>query len=253
MEKQTVQVLDRAFDILEELAHSREPLGLTELSRRTAISKSTIHRILKTLLERGMVNKTLDTNYTIGPKMFNMLSYHINSLDLQAEAKPQLTALQRSLGLTVYLGVLDGPYVSVIEKEVSDKEDDVFAEVGRRNPAHCSSMGKCLLACLSSEELEEVLYGIELEAFTPNTIINKKEFVRHLHQVRKQGWAVDNEESELDHRCIAAPVFNYRGDAIAVVGVSGTNNDLPDDQLDHISHQVMLTAKRISSAMGYDE
>ena len=253
MAKSTVQVLDRAFDILEELAFSRSSIGLSELSRRTTMSKSTVHRILQTLLQRGYVEQTATGSYVLGPRMFHTLSYHINSLELQAEAKPHLISLQKELGLTVYLGVLDGPFVSIIEREATDRADEVFTQVGRRNPAHCSSMGKCLLACLSKSELDSVLYGCRLEAFTSNTITSKKELVSHLHQVRKQGWAIDNEESELNHRCIAAPVYSYRGDAIAVVGVSGTNKEFSIDDIDKISKQVVLSAQRISVSMGYVE
>jgi len=253
MEKQSVQVLDRALDIIEELAHSREPLGLTELARRTSLSKSTVHRILGTLLERDYAKKNHDGVYTIGPKMFNTLSYHINSLELQAEAKPHLDALQKTLGLTVYLGVMDGPFVSIIERQATDRSDDDFTQVGHRYPAHCSSMGKCLMACLSSEELEEVLFEYELKPYTENTITDKRDFIKHLHQVRKQGWAMDNEESEENHRCIAAPVYSYRGDAIAVVGVSGVNDELPDEKAEHIANQVVQAAQKVSINMGYTE
>lgn len=251
MEKQTIQVIDRALDILEALAHSRNPLGISDLARKTDLSKTTVHRILHTLLERGYVEKSMEGTYVIGPKMFHTLSYHINSLELQAEAKPFLHALQKQLNLTVYLGVLDGPFVSVIEREASDRSDETFTQVGRRLPAHSSSMGKCLLACLSSDELEETLYEAELTSYTPNTITSKNELKKHLHEVRKNGWAMDNEESELDHRCIASPVYNYRGDAIAVIGVSGTNDELPDGSIEYIAQNVALAAQRTSNCMGY--
>lgn len=253
MEKRNVQVLDRAIDILEELAHSREPLGLSELARKTEISKTTVHRILQTLLERGYVEQNLEGAYDIGPKMFNILSYHINSLELQAEAKPYLSSLQRAVELSVYLGVMDGPFVSIIERETLDPSDEFFTQLGHRYPAHSSSMGKCLLACLSSDELEEVLYGVELKESTPHTITDKKEFIKHLHQVRRQGYATDIEESELDHRCLAAPIYNYRGDAIAVIGVSGTNARMPAEKIDYVAQEVVRTAQHISSAMGYKE
>ena len=153
-----VQVLERAFDLLEALAQSREPLGLSALATQTAMSKSTVHRILATMLERDYDTKTLNGAYAIGPKLFSMLSYHINSLELQVEAKPHLAALERELKLPAYLGVLDGPFVSIISKEATNRADELFTRVGKRYPAHCSSMGKCLLACLSADELEETLY-----------------------------------------------------------------------------------------------
>lgn len=249
----TVQVLDRAFDVLEELARARGPLGLSELAQRTSMSKSTVFRIARTMLGRGYVEQTLEGAYTIGPKMFDTLSYHINSLELQTEAKPYLAVLKRSLGLTAHLGILDGAYVSYIEKESTDWGEEVYTQVGYRSPAYCSSMGKCLLACLSSAELDEVLYGYDFEAYTPNTFTGKAAFAKYLHQVRKQGWAMDREEYELGHCCVAAPVFNYRGDALAAVGVSGTPESIAEERLDDIAQQVMLAARRISERMGYVE
>lgn len=253
MAEKSIQVLERAFDIIEAIAHAQGPIGLSELAQVTGMSKSTVHRILATMAERGYVEKTLEGLYAIGPKMFDTLSYHINSLELQTEAKPYLALLKRTLGLTAHLGILDGGFVSYIEKESPDWSEEAYTQVGYRSPAYCSSMGKCLLACLSRGELEEVLYDYEFKPYTAHTFTRKDEFVKYLHTVRKQGWAMDNEEYELDHRCIAAPVFNYRGDAIAAVGVSGTNETIADDRIEHIAQQVVLAAKRISGCMGYAE
>lgn len=249
----TVQVLDRAFDILEELARARGAVGLSNLAQRTAMSKSTVFRILQTLVARGYAEKTLEGAYTIGPKMFDTLSYHINSLELQTEAKPYLAVLKRTLGLTAHLGILDGAYVSYIEKEATDWGEEAYTQVGYRSPAYCSSMGKCLLACLSSAQLEEALYGFDFQAFTPNTYTSKAAFAKYLHQVRKQGWAMDSEEYELGHCCVAAPVFNYRGDAVAAVGVSGAPESISPDRVEDVAQQVMLAARRISEHMGYVE
>lgn len=98
-----------------------------------------------------------------------------------------------------------------------------------------------------------MLYDYEFKAYTPNTFTRKDEFARYLHRVRKQGWAIDDEEYELGHRCIAAPVFNYRGDAIAAVGVSGTIETIADDRIEQIAQQVVLAAQRVSGCMGYAE
>lgn len=251
MGTRTVQSLDRALDILEELAQSRKPLGLSELAREVSLSKTTVHRLLQTLLERGYVEKVQSGKYVIGPTMFNTLSYHINTLELQAEAKPHLHALQNLLGLTVSLGVLNGPFVSLIEREATNQSSDIFNHVGRQLPVHCSSMGKCLLSCLSNDELEEALYGFELSRRTEHTITSKSQLRMHLREVRRQGWAIDNEESELNHRCISSPVYNYRGDAVAVLGVSGTADELPEDRIDYIAQQVVHAAGRTSASLGY--
>ena len=148
-----VQVLERAFDLLEALAQSREPLGLSALATQTGMSKSTVHRILATMFERDYVTKTLNGAYAIGPKLFSMLSYHINSLELQVEAKPHLAALERELKLPAYLGVLDGPFVSIISKEATNRADELFTRVGKRYPALCSTSSAVTKSSLASSAI----------------------------------------------------------------------------------------------------
>ncbi len=250
-ERDGVQVLERACDVLEVLAGTRDKLGLSDIARQSSLSKTTAHRILQTLVKRGYATHEQSQGYAIGPKLFELATSRIDALDLQTEAKPRIVTLSRALDLTSYLGVMDGPFISIIEKETYARTDDDFTQVGRRYPAHCSSMGKCMLACLSSHDLDDLLSGFDLVAFTPHTITDKDAFRQHLRQVREQGWASDIEESRLDHRCVAAPVFDYRGDAIAVIGVSGSNDELPDEQIETIAAHVVHAAMDVSSAMGY--
>ncbi len=249
----TIQVLERALDVLEALSGSHGGIGVSALSKKTGLSKTTAHRILQTLAERGYAEKTLEGLYELGPQPFILMSRHINSLELQVEARPYLLALEHSLRLPAYLGVLDGPFVSVIGKESESRADEDFTRVGKRYPAHCSSMGKVLLSCLSAEELDEALYDFKFEPHTPNTITNRREFVRYLRDVRRNGWAADCEESEFDHRCIAAPIFDFSGNAIAAIGVSGSNDDLPEASFEDVAAQVMHAASGISRRMGYIE
>lgn len=252
-EKQTMQSLERALDVLEALSSSHGGIGVSELAIKTGLSKTTTHRILQTLATRGYAEKTLSGAYELGSQPFILMSRHINSLELQVEARPYLLALEHALKLPAYLGVLDGPFVSIIGKESESKADEDFTRVGKRYPAHCSSMGKVLLSCLSAEELEEALFDFTFEPHTPNTITNRRDFVRYLRTVRRNGWAADCEESEFDHRCIAAPIFDFSGEAVAAVGVSGSNSDLPEEDFAAVAHKVMRAAAGISRRMGYVE
>ena len=107
MEGQNVQALERAFDVLETLSETHGGIGLSTLAQKTGLSKSTAHRILKTMLERGYAEKTLDGSYKLGSHLFELMSNHIDSLELQVEAQPYMAALERALHLPAYLGVLD--------------------------------------------------------------------------------------------------------------------------------------------------
>lgn len=248
-----IQVLHKAFYILEILAQTEGTLGISELARKSDMSKSTVYRILATLKELGYAEQNHAGQYTIGAKMFETLSYHINSLDLQTESQPYLAELRKELDLTTHLGVLDGPYVVYIEKISLFPGKRLYTQVGYRSPAYCSSMGKCLLASLSGDKLEEILYPCTFEKFTEHTYTQKKDFKACLRQVRLQGWAMDDEEYQLGHRCVGAPVFDYRGDVIAAISASGTKEEFADSRLESIIFHVKKAAREISQRMGYTE
>ncbi len=251
--EENVRVVDRVFDILEALSASSSPLGLSEIARKTGMSKSTLHRLLFSMCARHYVEKNADSTYSIGYKLIETVSLHINHLELLTEAKPFLTNLMRDLDLTAHLGILDGCDVVYLEKMDIYPNTRLYTQVGYRSPAYCSSMGKCLLACLSGDELDEALYHCKFEKYTPNTITDARAFKRYLRIVRRQGWAMDNEEYQIGHRCIGAPVFDYRGSPVAAISASGSISQLPDDKLELVIREVKESAARLSQRMGYVE
>lgn len=246
-----VRVLERCFDIVDLLAASTRSLGVTEIAQSTGMSKSTAHRLLTAMHRRHYVEKRGDATYRIGIKMLQTASYHINTLELLTESMPFLAALRAGLGLTSHLGILEGDEVVYLGLSDSTPNSKLYAQVGRRSPAYCSSMGKCLLACLGRDELEESLNACKFERFTPKTICDRDELRRHLLTVRGQGWAMDMEEYKPGHCCVAAPVFDYRGDSLAAVSVSGTPRDFPARRLEQIAQAVRDCATDISRSMGY--
>lgn len=248
-----VRVVDRIFDIIEALAQTNQPLGLSAIADKTGMSKSTVHRLLNSMTERQYVTKYPNGTYTIGYKMIETVSYHINSLELLTEAKPFLNDILRGLELTAHLGILDGSEVVYLERIDVYPNTRLYTQVGYRSPAFCSSIGKCLLACLSGDELEDALYLCKFEKYTKNTITDIKEFKRHLKVVRKQGWAMDNEEFQLGHRCVGAPIFDYRGAPVAAISASGSIHNISDEKLPLIIQQVQEAAVNISKRMGYIE
>jgi IclR family KDG regulon transcriptional repressor len=248
-----VRVIDRVLDIIETLAHSNKPLRLSEIVAATDMSKSTVHRLLSSLLRRQYVSKTSDGKYTIGFQMIEAVSYHINSLELLTEAKPVLNSLLRELDLTAHLGILDGPDVVYLEKMDVYPGTRIYTQVGYRSPAFCSSIGKCLLSGLSGDELEEALYVCEFKQYTKNTITDIREFKRHLLVVRKQGWAMDNEEYQIGHRCIGAPIYDYRGVPVAAISASGSIANITQGRQQEIIRHVRDSAAVISRQMGYIE
>lgn len=246
-----IRVLGRAFDILETLSDANRPMTLSEITAASGLSKSTAHRILCALLDRSYIAKNENGEYTIGFKIIEIAGTHINSLELLTEARPFLSKIARELDLTAHLGILDGPDVVYLEKLDGHPNSQLYTQIGHRSPGFCSSIGKCLMSCLSREELDAVLDECEMKKYTRKTITDRHEFIRHLRTVRLQGWAMDDEEYEEGHRCIGAPVYDYRGLPVAAISASGSDGILTDDRLKETVEKVKQYAAQLSRQIGY--
>lgn len=248
-----VQSIDRALDIIEVLAVEESGLGVTEIAIRVGLHKSTAYRIIETLYNRGYLNKTQDNNYKIGLKLIEAVSCYINSLELETQARLYVAQMTAELGLTSHLGVLEGDKVVYIEKMDVFSSVRMYSQIGLRMHAYCSSLGKCMLSGYSGKELSEVMKDCSFIKFTPNTISNIEELHKELLKVRKQGWAMDDEEYEIGHRCIGAPIYDYRGEIIAAVSASGNKHILTDDRIESVAEYVIKVALEISRGLGYVE
>ena len=247
-----VQVVDRILDILEYLSLTQGEHGPTDISAAVGLSKSTVHRLLATMHKRGYVDKNeAEGTYRIGIKLVELTSNYINNLELQTEARPILNELHDKLGLIVHLGILDRHEVVYVEKMDIAPNLRRYAQIGLRVPAQCSSLGKCLLASLSGEELTVAMADCRFESYTDNTITDMFEFRNHLRTVRLQGWAIDNEEYLVGNRCVGAPVFDYRGETIAAVSASGPLSLLTDERIPEVVQQVKRAASQISRQLCY--
>jgi len=249
--ERTVIVLEKTLDIIEYLSLADAPASLSQIAKDTQISKTTVHRLLQTLLARHYVEKNEMQQYSVGWKLIQLVSNQINHLELQTEAHPILANLAAELGLSVHLGILDGLEIVYIEKMRTSASAGNYSNVGYRSPAHCSSMGKCLLSCMSGHQLDVFLDSCRFEKYTERTLTNMSDFRKYLKQVRKQGWAIDDEEYLTGHRCIGVPVYDYRGEAIASISASGSKLEISDERLKFIIGQVKDAAAQISRRMGY--
>ena len=246
-----VQSVDRVLDMIEALAEEQEGLGITELAGRVGLHKSTAHRLISTLAKRNYIEKTDAGNYKIGMKLIEAVSCYINSLELQTEARPYIADIASHLGLTSHLGVLDGDQVVYIEKMDVVSTVKMYSQIGLRMHAYCSSLGKCLLSNYSKEDLERRMKNCSFIKFTPNTISDMEQLHKEMAKVRKQGWAMDDQEYEMGHRCIGAPIYDYRGDIIASISASGNVRVLTDDRIRETAEYVKQVGLEISRSMGY--
>jgi len=252
MADQKVQTLERAFDVIELLATSKDGLGVTEIGQQLGLHKSTVHRLLNALSNRGYIEKNPRNNtYKLGLRFMEISGLFLKQLELKTEALPFMRRLAEIVGQPVHLAILEGLEVIYIEKVELVNTIRMYSQIGRRVPVHYSAIGKTLLSGLSPERLNEVLGQLPYEAFTPNTLCSPEQLKEAVCQVIRNGWALDNEEHEPGIRCIAAPIYDYTGKVIAAVSVSGDKRIIHPDRDEEIATHVVRTAQEISKRMGY--
>ena len=217
-----VQVIDRALGVLEALAGEGQPMSLVKLSKRLGLPKSTTMRLLMVLEGHRFVEKSAESGlYRLGLKLFELGSKAVAQFDLTERARPHLERLVSRTGETAYLSVLDGAEALVVERVESSRAVRVPASVGWRNPAHCTAVGKVLLAHTPESRLTAVLGKARLRAYTENTITSLAQLREELRLVRERGFALDDEETEDGLRCIAAAVQEHSGRVAAALGILG--------------------------------
>lgn len=246
-----VQSIDRALDIIEVLSEENQGLGVTEIAGRIGLHKSTAHRIIATMADRGYLNKTEKGTYKIGLKLIEAVSCYINSLELQTEARPYVAQITSELGLTSHLGVLDGDQVVYIEKMDVFSNVRMYSQIGVHVHTYSCSLGKCLLSNYSSQQVRKIMANCSFIKFTKKTLGSVDELIADLDKVRSRGWAIDDEEAEVGHRCIGAPIYDYRGDIIAAISASGPTTILTEERIKPVAEYVRKQALEISRSMGY--
>lgn len=250
---QLVKSVDRALNILEVVSKSKEPIGVTELSNKMDLNKSTVYRMLNTLQYRGYIAQDNETDkYKTGLKLFELGSLVINDLDLRKTSFSYLEELMELTGETVHLGILDDGEVIYIEKVESSETIRMHSKIGKRVYAHNTSLGKILLAYSDTKVMENILKKKGLPKTTENTIIKQDKFKEHLCQVKKQGYAVDNEERERGIKCIAGPIFDHKGEITAAFSISVPTIRLNTDITRKYVDLILKYSKKISGALGYN-
>jgi DNA-binding IclR family transcriptional regulator len=252
MEAKGVQTLNRTLDIIELLAVCREGMGVSEVSQQIGLHKSTVHRLLNALVQRGYIEKLMPGGqYRIGLKFIEISALHLNHLELKTEAVPILRQLSDSLGQTVHLAIRDGQDVVYIEKIEPKSSLRMYSQIGRRIPLYCSALGKSLVSDLVPEVLQALARGLTYKAFSERTLTNHTGFIQAVNQSRARGWSVDDGEYEQGIRCFGAAIRDYTGHIIAAVSATGERPDFPPEQDERQISAVLLAAQSISQRMGY--
>jgi DNA-binding IclR family transcriptional regulator len=251
--RDSVQSLDRAFDLLEALAAGGE-LGVTELAHRTGLVPSTVHRLLATLAKRGYVAQGPGSGrYMLGYKVSEIASGLEQRLTrLRAAARPHLERISQETEETVNLVVLDADRVIYVDQVEGTRRVRMFTAVGTATLAHTTGSGKAILAHHQPGFAAELYAGREpLERLTPSTLVTVAALEEDFARIRARGYALDSEEHEAGVGCVATAVFDHAGAPVAAISVSGPTARILQGDREALGALLVRHAAEISGALGH--
>lgn len=248
-----VQSIDRVIDIIETLSCTPQGMNLSTLSDAVNLHISTTHRLLVALAEHGYVIKdSVSGKYRLTLRLFEIGSRVSGILDLLTIAKPLLDELAAETQEAVHLVERDGNDVVYLYKaEPFHSVARMGSFVGLRNPMYCTGVGKCILANLPIQESKKIWDNTAIVPYTHNTITEFDLLLQELAQIRKQGYAIDNEEHEPGIRCIAVPIRNCEGSPIAAISIAAPVARMDEQTIQKIYPRILSITKRISSVLGH--
>lgn len=237
-----VQSLARGLQIIEKLAQSDEGLSITKLAEEFQVDKGNISRMMQTLESYGYAEREKDgRKYILGSQVVRLGRMLLAKTPLRDTAKVFLKQLVEKTGECAHLAILSQGQALYIDQEESPSVLRVINGIGTLAPLHCTALGKIFLA-YANEPI-----GPTLNSYTLRTITDRAMLERHLDIVRSQGFAVDDEEYNSGVRCIAVPIFDYRGRCTAAIGISGPTSRLGLEQMQSVSQIVVEIGKSLSS------
>jgi IclR family KDG regulon transcriptional repressor len=246
-----VQSLGRAFAILEEVARHREGIGLAELSKLVGLHNSTTFHLAKTMVSLGYLRQERDSKrYRVGRPLFALAASALDEIEMVNLATPILEDLSRETGESGHFAVRMGDSVIVIARTSGAGAFQLTDRVGVVRPAHCTALGKIILASLRPDQLKRFLERVELKPSTAKSITEPAVLLREIAEIRRSAIAIDDGEFNAEVRCIAVPVYNFTGDVIGALGISGPIWRMSDHVLKSRAKLVQTAAHRLSAEFG---
>ncbi len=244
-----VRSLGRALDILDCFIGEDDCLTLTEISRRTGLSKSTVHRLVSTLLRHRYLEQDPTERLRLGIRLFELGSLVQKRLEVRREALPIMNELARQTGETAMLLTLDGYEAVCVEKVDGRGSVRLGTQVGSREPLYAGSGAKVLLA-FAPAEVQEVVLAQPLRQLGPNTVTSPQTLYQQLVEIRSKGWAVSFEERDIGAAGVAAPVFDHNGKVVASLDLAGPIWSFGESRLPAFTDLVVRAAREISRRLG---
>ncbi|ODT66877.1 MAG: transcriptional regulator [Pelagibacterium sp. SCN 63-23] len=246
---ESLKSLTKVSRVLDCFNTTQRALTLAEICTRTGYPRSTTHRLLAAMREVGFIEQDRERDsYRLGLRLFELGNIVLANLELHREGRAIVDALHRLTSRAVHLAVFDGLRAVVIQR--TEAEPMLSNTMVENSPAHCTSVGKAILAHQPADILERVI-AAGLERFTETTITEPEALRAELELTRERGYAIDNGEHQPGLRCIGAPIRNQAGLVFAGLSVSAPAWQMPVAEVDELNKVVIYHANLISQRLGY--
>ncbi|AZO96380.1 IclR family transcriptional regulator [Halocella sp. SP3-1] len=248
-----IQSVDRAIKIIS-LFKEYNCLGITEISEKLDLAKSTVYGLIATLKKHGYLEQDRISNkYRLGLAFLELSSILYGRLNIREIASPIMQKMVDKYGETVQLSILDESRRNVVYVECIEASSGIkfSLRVGMSSPAHCVATGKVMLAEFSDEKIVQIFESGKLSTPTKNSISSISELKEHLSIVRVQGYSIDNEESEIGLKGLGAPIYNHLGKVVAGISIGGPKVRVKGDFLKELIEAIKQISSEISQRLGY--
>ena len=250
--QELVQSVDRALCILETLSDYENGLGIAEISEKANLHKSTVYRLLNTLICKEYVFQDLRTNkYLLTFKLFELGNKKIEKMNLGSVAQPYLRELMNKTDEVVHLAIREENELIYVAKVEPKKSIIMYSHIGMRKPMYCTAMGKAIMAELTEEEVQNIWNQSDIKSYTDNTIINLSELKNNLKDVRLKGYALDNQEVENGIICMGTLIKDYNSKICGAISVSGYIMSFTEKKINDVSIALLECSNKISKELGY--
>ncbi|WP_157019661.1 HTH-type transcriptional regulator BhcR [Mesorhizobium xinjiangense] len=245
-----IQSLDRAMEVLK-VAAAGNGMSLTEIAEASSQSPSTAYRILITLQKHGMVEfDEAGQLWHVGLEAFRIGSTFLGRTRIVERSRAVMQRIMAETGETANLAIVDGGEVIFVSQVETHEPIRAFFRPGTRGPIHASGIGKALLAYFAPARIDQTLGERPFDRYTESTIVDRQALIDELRRIRQRGWAIDNEERTPGMRCIAAPIFNQFGEAIAGISLSGPAVRVTPARDAQFGRLVAAAAEEVTSSIG---
>jgi len=251
VKNERIKSIDKVLDLLEFLSVNEQETGITEIDKKLHMGLSTVHRILTTLKSRGyVIQNQQTTKYRLGIKLFELGCEVQSTKHLIKLAKPYLKKISNMTNETANLAVLEGKEVIYLDTIESTEVLKTEIIPGTRTPAHCTALGKVLLASLSEREFKNLYKGDEsLSSLTSKSVSSLEELKKDLKKVNELGYAIDREEYKIGINCLGIPIIGRNGETIAAISITGPASRFTIVEMKKIKGKLITISKEISSQL----